>query len=123
MVVGWHLKPERSSQSPWQVQVAVQRAPGTVSVEWVPEQRITPVTDHSPGETRRGVRHVWVIPDGMPAVPGLLVDWRRGTRGWEALTATVTDTTLLLDWANAVTISPIADDGWRAPELVRLKHG
>lgn len=124
VVVGWHLNPDRSYQSPWQVQIAVQHTPGSIAVVWVPEQRITPVTDHTPGQPQRGVRHIWVTPDdAMPPAPGILVDWRHTPIGWEALCATVTDTTMLLDWTPAATITPIADDSWSPPKLLRLKHG
>ena len=125
VLLGWHLSPVRSTQSPWLVQVAVQRAPGTVALSWVSAQRIGPVKDCRPGELRRGVRHVWVRRSGpLKPAAALLVDWRRCTSGgWEAQVAMTHETGLLVAWEPASEVVPIADDSWTSPEVIRLKRG
>lgn len=124
VLVGWHLSPTRSTQSPWWVQIAVQRAPGTVALSWVAAQRIGPLRDCRPGEPRRGVRHVWVHrPGPLKPTAALLVDWRRANDGWVAQVAMVDETGLLLAWQPASQVTPVADDTWTNPEVIRLKRG
>lgn len=123
VLLGWHLTPVRSAQSPWVVQVAVQRAPGTMALSWVSAQRIGPVRDCRPGEPRRGVRHVWVRRPGLKPAAALLIDWRRTGTGWEAQVAMTHETGLLLAWEPASQVVPVADDSWDHPEVIRLKRG
>lgn len=125
VVLGWHLEPTRQFQSPWTLQIAVQRAPGSVVVDWVPEQRVTPVLDPSPGQpARKGVRHVWTKPiSHLKSAPGLVVDWRRSEDEWQALVACVLGTSLLLDWHTADQLVPVADDTWGTPEVIKYKRG
>lgn len=125
--MGWHLAPGRSFESPWLIQVAVQRAPESVVVSWLPAKRVTAVRDPGPGSPRRGVRHVWVRRESahtnLPPCAGLLVQWRRSPQGWQALVAAVQGDGVLLSWVPADRLIPIRDDGWETPEVVKYKRG
>lgn len=117
VILGWHLQPVHSAMaSPWLLQVIIQRAPGNLIVEWVSAHRVGPVRDPSPGGPRKGVRHVWVTSEQLPPAAGLLVDWRRGQHGWEAMVAEVRDRSMLATWMPAEQVVPVADDGWASPE-------
>src|SRR5699024_6066779 len=124
VMVGWHLSPVRSTQTPWLVQVATQRAPATVTLDWISAHRIGPLHDSRPGQPRRGVRHVWVHRTGpLKPAAALLIDWRRTDKTWEAQVAMAHGTGLLIAWEPADRVVPVADDSWATPEVVRLKRG
>ena len=68
----------------------------------------------SPSSTGRE-RHVWLnlsrLKQAPSAYAGLIVDWRRTTRGWEAQVAYVTETaeaapTLHVTWCPAEQLTP-----------------
>ena len=62
-------------------------------------------------------RHVWVDGGADQWYPGLVLEWRRAADGtWEANVAVARLGSVLLTWAPAARIRPIADDrGATAP--------
>lgn len=125
IIIGWHLAPTASAiSSPWMMQVAIQRAPRNLVVQWIAAQNIAPVTDDTAttaADAKPGTRHVWLKPlaDRLPATPGLILDWRHDNTGWQAHVARAHGTDLLVDWTTADTIAPVADPGWTMPEVRR----
>lgn len=57
-----------------------------------------------------GQRHVWVKEKfGPRKLPGLLLTWRQGTDGWEALVTWVTadPEVIITDWVPAERLGPV----------------
>lgn len=126
IIIGWHLVPTAITiRSPWMIQVAIQRAPGNLVVDWIAEQNIAPVKDPAPttaAAAKPGTRHIWRKPlaDRLPAAPGLLLAWRHTNSSWQAHIAQAHGTRLHVTWTPADTIVPIADPDWITPEIRKV---
>ena len=71
---------------------------------------------HQPSDTPARVFHVWVKLDldgPRPPLPGLVLDWRRTERGWEAWVVTVET------YSTGTGQAPMVRQGWRPVGYLR----